>query len=76
MLNWGLLSLYYLDYAPVGDQDLLVSRNARRQAEGRGFTRAGEFHQFLVELYRSRPEGATVADLYPQIVDWFAEQPE
>jgi hypothetical protein len=76
MLNWGLLSLYYVDYAPVDDRELLVSRNARRQAEGRGFIRAEDFHEFLVELYRNRPEGATVADLYPQIVDWFAAQPE
>lgn len=76
MMNWGLLSLYYVDYGLVDDQDRLVARNGRRQVEGRGFIRAPEFHEFLVELYRGRPEGATVADLYPQIVEWFAAQPE
>lgn len=76
MLNWGLVSLYYMDYAPADDRDLLVSRNAHRQADGRGFLRSKEFHPFLVELYQSRPAGATVADLYPQIVDWFEAQPE
>ena len=76
MLNWALVSLYYADHAPADDRDFLISRNARRQAEGRGFTRSEEFHAFLVELYRNRPEGTTVADLYPQIVDWFAAQPQ
>ena len=76
MMNWALVSLYYVDQAPESDRDLLVSQNARWQAEGRGFLRSPEFHEFLVELYRDRPEGATVADLYPQIVDWFAAQPE
>jgi hypothetical protein len=74
MMNWALVSLYYVDHAPADDRDFLISRNARRQAEGRGFIRSEEFHPFLVELYRNRPEGATVADLYPQIVDWFAAQ--
>ena len=76
MMNWALVSLYYVDFAPEGDQDLLVSRNARWQAEGRGFLRSPEFHEFLVDLYRDRPEGSTVADLYPEIVEWFAAQAE
>lgn len=76
MLNWALVSLYYVDFAPVEDQDLLIARNARQQANGRGFLRSEELHPFLVDLYRSRPEGTTVADLYPQIVDWFEAQPE
>ena len=76
MMNWALVSLYYVDFAPEGDQDLLVSRTARWQAEGRGFLRSPEFHEFLVDLYRDRPEGSTVADLYPEIVEWFAAQAE
>ena len=76
MMNGALVSLYYVDHAPAGDQDRLVSRNARWQAEGRGFLRSPEFHEYLVELYRNRPEGTKVADLYPDIVEWFAAQPE
>jgi hypothetical protein len=76
MMNWALVSLYYVDYAPESDLDLLVSRNARWQSEGRGFLQAPEFHEFLIDLYRDRPEGATAADLYPEIVDWFAAQSE
>jgi hypothetical protein len=30
-----------------------------------------EFDMFLVNLYRNRPAGTTIADLYPQIIAWF-----
>lgn len=71
MMNHGLLSLYFVDRARPEDHEALVSSNARHQADGRGFLRAPEFHDFLVDLYRSRPDGTTVAELYPEIIAWF-----
>ena len=37
----------------------------------RGFLMFTEFDKFLVNLYRTRPAGTTIADLYPQIIAWF-----
>ncbi|QIL01825.1 DUF4932 domain-containing protein [Sphingomonas sinipercae] len=72
MMNWGLVNLYYVDRAPAADLDALIAQNNRHQSKGRGFIRFPEFSDFLVKLYRERPAGTTVADLYPQIIAWFA----
>jgi len=37
----------------------------------RGFPMFAQFDKFLVNLYRTRPPGTTIADLYPQIITWF-----
>lgn len=39
--------------------------------EYRGFKKFAEFDQFLVNLYKNKNQGQTVADLYPAIVKWF-----
>lgn len=74
MMNWGLIELYYLDHAPPADLDRLIEQNRISMRESRGFTLYPEFADHLVELYRSRPEGTTIADLYPQIIAWVAER--
>ena len=73
-MNWGLVSLYYVDHAPPADLDALLAHNATNMKDRRGFTRFPEFAQFLVKLYRDRPTGTRIADLYPQIIAWFAAQ--
>lgn len=75
MLNWGLLSLYIVDNAPAEDaQKLIAALNEMMGPAGRGFSRFPEFNLFLVDAYRRLPEGATVASLYPAILDWFEAQ--
>ena len=39
--------------------------------ERRGFPQFEAFDKFLVELYRNRKPDQTLADLYPQIIEWF-----
>jgi hypothetical protein len=39
----------------------------------RGFPRFAELDKFLIPLYRDRPKGKTLADVYPRIIDWFAK---
>ena len=39
--------------------------------ERRGFPQFAAFDQFLVGLYRAREPGQALADLYPQIIEWF-----
>lgn len=72
-MNWALVSLRYIDYAPSSEQNKLISKMERRQVDVRGFKKFIQFNQFLIQLYKNRGKGQTVADLYPQIVDWFVK---
>ncbi len=73
-MNWGLVSLRYADAAPAGELEAMLRQNEEMMVNGRGFTRFAEFNRFLVDLYRQRPAGATIASLYPAIIAWFAAQ--
>lgn len=71
-MNWGLVSLRYVDYASAEYLPQIIADIERMMVNDRGFTKFAEFNQFLVKLYQDREEGQLLADLYPQIIDWFA----
>ena len=70
-MNWGLVSLRIADYAPREEQDKMIAGIDTMMTERRGFPQFKAFDAFLVNLYRSRKPGQTLADLYPQIIEWF-----
>jgi len=70
-MNWGLVSLRLVDYAPPDELAGMMARVDRMMVEYRGFRRFKEFDAFLVDLYRARKPAQTIADLYPQIIEWF-----
>jgi hypothetical protein len=70
-MNWGLVSLRVADYAPKEEQDKMIAAIERMMVERRGFLQFEAFDKFLVNSYRSRKSGQTIADLYPQIIEWF-----
>lgn len=70
-MNWGLVCLRFVDYVPRNEQDRLFSIIDEKMTKRRGFLRFAEFDEFLVDLYRNRKPNQTVADLYPQIIEWF-----
>lgn len=70
-MNWGMVSLRLADYAPRDEQDRMIAAIDRMMTERRGFPQFAAFDKFLVNLYRTRKRGKTVADLYPQIIEWF-----
>ncbi len=70
-MNWALVSLRYIDYAPPLEQAKLIAKMEKHQVEVRGFVKFTEFDQFLIRLYKNRSKGQVIADLYPQIVTWF-----
>ena len=70
-MNWGLVSLRIADYAPREEQDKMIAAIDRMMTKGRGFPQFAAYDKFLVDLYRNRKPGQTVADLYPQIIEWF-----
>lgn len=72
-MNWALVSLRYIDYAPPIEQNKLILKMERHQVEVRGFKKFTEFNRFLIQLYKNRRKGQTVSDLYPQIVEWFVK---
>lgn len=70
-MNWALVSLRIADYAPRAEQDLMIANVDRMMTDRRGFPQFEAFDKFLVGLYRNRKPGQTLADLYPQIIEWF-----
>ncbi len=70
-MNWGLVSLRLIDYAPKEEQERMIAAVDEMMSHRRGFPMFAEFDRFLVNLYRTRPAGTTIADLYPQIIAWF-----
>lgn len=70
-VNWALVSLRYIDFAPEKDQHELIASTENMMVNTRGFLKFAEFNQFLVKLYKNRKKGQVVADLYPEIVGWF-----
>ena len=74
-MNWTLVSLRYTDELPAGEElEKMLARNETNMTKGRGFKKFTEFDKYAVSLYRSRKAGETVADLYPQIIDWCSKQ--
>lgn len=72
-MNWVLVSLRYIDYAPSSDLDKLLSRVDVFMIN-RGFKKFREFSGFMVDLYKKRRATLKIADLYPDIINWFKEQ--
>ncbi len=70
-MNWALVSLRYVDFAPKEDWEALFAYRENFMVKRRGFTKFAAFNRFLIDIYTKRAEGKTVADLYPQIIAWF-----
>ena len=49
----------------------MIAAIDRMMTKGRGFPQFEAYDKFLLDLYRNRKPGQTVADLYPQIIEWF-----
>lgn len=73
-MNWGLVSLRIADYAPREEQERMIASIDRMMTERRGFPQFAAFDKFLVDLYRNRKTGQTVADLYLRIIEWFEKE--
>lgn len=73
-MNWGLVSLRYNDYAPENEREKLIGAVDEMMSKRRGFPKFAAFDKFLVELYRNRQPNQTLADLYPQIIEWFERE--
>lgn len=72
-MNWALVSLRYVDFAPKKDLETLLQYRENFMVHQRGFTKFKAFNRFLVDIYTNRPKGKVVADLYPQIIKWFED---
>jgi hypothetical protein len=73
-LNWALVSLRIVDYAPKNEQAKMIAAVDKMMTERRGFPQFAELDKFLIDLYKNRKKGTTLADLYPQIIEWFEKQ--
>jgi O-methyltransferase involved in polyketide biosynthesis len=70
-MNWALVTLRIVDYTPRDEQDKMIANIDQMMTKERGFLQFEAFDSFLAGLYRNRKPGETIADLYPQIIEWF-----
>jgi hypothetical protein len=73
-MNWLLVSLYERDHMTAADFSIAGPRISRIMVADRGFLKFPELERFVLDLYASRQPGQTLADLYPEIITWFAAQ--
>ncbi|MBS1794193.1 MAG: DUF4932 domain-containing protein [Acidobacteria bacterium] len=73
-MNWALVSLRIVDYVPETEQPALIAAVDRMMTASRGFPQFEKLDKFLIPLYKNRKPGQTLADLYPQIIEWFEQQ--
>ncbi|WP_229216204.1 DUF4932 domain-containing protein [Dyadobacter frigoris] len=69
-MNYGLVTLYYSDIFDKTISEKLRVDLEENMVSFRGFQRFKEFDQEVLRLYKTRKSGQTVADLYPEIIDW------
>lgn len=68
-MNWALINLYALDKVSENEVSYVIDR-IEKSMISRGFAKFNEFDQMLLNLYRNKKGGETVADLYPRIIEW------
>ena len=73
-MNWALVSLRIVDYVPAQEQGKLIAAIDEMMTRRRGFPQFAAFDKFLIELYKNRKPNQTLADLYPQIIEWFEQK--
>ncbi|GAM99540.1 hypothetical protein U91I_03194 [alpha proteobacterium U9-1i] len=73
-MNWGLVSLYELDYLSEADRAIARPAVERALVDRRGFRKFEAFNAFLLDLYANRAPGETLETLYPRIIAWFAAE--
>jgi hypothetical protein len=69
-MTWAVFSLYALDKYDTATFNAVNERVETQMVKWRGFIKFREFNQKMLELYRNRPAGKQVADLYPEILEW------
>ncbi len=71
-MTWAVFTLYAYDYFDQGDFEKINTLTVNSMVQGRKFHRFREFNSKLLDLYRTRENGLTVAQLYPDILDWMS----
>ncbi len=69
-MTWAVFSIYALEHYDAETFDIVNARVEKQMVEWRGFIKFKEFNRQLLELYRKRPAGQKVYELYPAILEW------
>jgi hypothetical protein len=74
-MTWAVFTLWADGHVPAADFERIVSRMEQQMEVSRRFIRFKAFNHAVLALYRSRAPGTSVADLYPQIIEWARNAP-
>ncbi len=71
-MNWALVAIRYLDFCDQKDLQVLIERNEKYMLR-RGFTQFPAFQKFIIKAYQQKRVDQTLADLFPQLIQWFEQ---
>jgi hypothetical protein len=69
-MTWAVFTLYAYDTYHSDVFERVIESQVKFMVNNRGFTKFREFNNALLSLYLKKKDGQTVADLYPDIINW------
>lgn len=73
-MTWSVFSLYVMDTYPEHQWEQIIQKQETFMQANRGFPEFRSFNRELMRLYQEKDADETVAELYPEILTWVAEQ--
>jgi hypothetical protein len=73
-MTWAVFLVYLEGRVSAEDFTEVVTMTTTMMEGSRRFQRFGRFAQELLRLYRERPSGSRIPDLYPRLLEWAARQ--
>jgi phage-related protein len=72
-MTWSVFSLYALDNFD-NETFKIVNERVEKHMSKRKFHNFRSFNQKIIELYQNKDKNQTIADLYPEILNWCANE--
>lgn len=72
-LTWAVYLLYAYDNYDAETYAIIEGRVNQQMEKGRGFLRFSSFSKFCLELYKNKANYKKISDLFPELIEWFAE---
>ena len=69
-MTWAVFSLYALDNFNEEDFKIINDRVELQMNKWRGFKKFSQFNQEMISLYKKYEDKKTIADLYPEMLEW------
>jgi hypothetical protein len=73
-MTWSVFNLYAYDTYKKETFEYINRRTENNMVDNRSFVKFNEFNRRLLELYKNRKKNQTIANLFPEIIEWMGNQ--